>query len=112
MYNYNGKTFPFQSGAICSPGTTCVAFLNKTFWKLFKAVVGYSRRRITTPIAMSYHAMASTVLTSLRATFYRISPLCNNFSVFVLLLICLKFYSRIQLAVKLIIKINTMNIIR
>lgn len=111
MYKYNGKTFPFQSGAICSPGTTCVAFLNKTFWKLFKAVVGYSRTRITT-IAMSYRTMASTVLTSLRATFYRISPLCNNFSVFVLLLICLKFYSRIPLAVKLIIKINTMNIIR
>lgn len=90
----------------------CVAFLNKTFWKLFKAVVGYSRTTITTPIAMSYHAVDSTVFTSRRAKFYRISPLCNNFSVFVLLLICLKFYSRIPLAVKLIIKINTMNIIR
>lgn len=30
---------------------------------------------------------------SLRATFCRISPLCDNFSVFILLLICLKFYS-------------------
>lgn len=81
--------YPLSKHHVCS---SCVLGVTETFQDSLRC----SRTRINTHFYViphnGWHSFNS--MPSLRVTFYRISPSPNNFSVFVLLLICLKFYSK------------------
>lgn len=81
--------YPLSKHHVCS---SCVFGVAETFQDSLRC----SRTRISIHLYVIPHNgwHGFNIMSSFRVTFYRISPSPNNFSVFVLLLICLKFYSK------------------